>query len=336
MLHHRAGVAQLYLLQPTPKVASRAVRPKGFTLVELLVVIAIIGILVAMLLPAVQSAREAARRMQCQNHLKQLGLACLNHETSFGIFPDGGEAPWLWRTKINSVPARAGKQDWGIFYQILPFIEQENLWRLDSDVDLAKTPVSVYFCPTRRSPQVLLAPSGFGYFTEGYLRAMNDYAGNAGTDATGNNGAFNQGNGLDGVIVRKPGGTDRGSAVGISAIRDGTSNTLLVGEKCYNIGRRGEWQPDDDAGFVEGWDFDTVRWGRFQPSADWSDNTSASAYSTNSFLSLRGAFGSSHSGGMQSVFADGSVHMISYSISLDVFKNLSSRNDGKVVSADAY
>lgn len=312
-------------------------RFRAFTLVELLVVIAIIGILIALLLPAVQSAREAARRIQCQNHLKQIGLACLTHENTHGILPDGGESPWQWRTKLNGRPAVAGNQNWSVFYQILPYLEQENTWRLDSDVELAKTPISIYFCPTRRAPEVLLAPSGFGYFTEGWERAMNDYAGNGGIDETGSNGAFIQGNGLDGVITRRPSGAaDRGSPVSMAHIRDGTSSTLMIGEKCYNVGRRGEWQPDDDGGFVEGWDFDTIRWGRFQPSPDWSDSTAASGYSTNSFLTLRSAFGSSHAGGFQGVFVDGSVHMIGYGISLDVFKNLSSRNDGQVISGNAF
>src|SRR5687768_6477407 len=70
-------------------------RPRGFTLVELLVVIAIIGILVALLLPAVQAARESARRTQCKNHLKQLSLAFLTHENTYGYFPSGGWG-WVW------------------------------------------------------------------------------------------------------------------------------------------------------------------------------------------------------------------------------------------------
>ncbi len=128
---------------------------KAFTLVELLVVIAIIGILIALLLPAVQAARESARRLQCSNHLKQIGLACLNHESAFGVLPDGGERYWLSRTINDGTPAQAGKQNWGVFYQILPYIEQKNVWSLASDADIRSTPIAIYFCPSRRAPEVL-------------------------------------------------------------------------------------------------------------------------------------------------------------------------------------
>ena len=100
----------------------------GFTLVELLVVITIIGILIALLLPAVQAAREAARRLQCQNNLKQLALGCLNHEQSQGYLPAAGcgkPMPWLW---VGDPDEGFGKQQHGgWFYNILPFIEQQAL-----------------------------------------------------------------------------------------------------------------------------------------------------------------------------------------------------------------
>jgi prepilin-type N-terminal cleavage/methylation domain-containing protein len=97
---------------------------RGFTLVELLVVIAIIGILIALLLPAVQAAREAARRMQCSNHMKQLGLAILNYEDSLGVLPPG--AQWL--------PFKPDGSTWTDRYHccmlvhILPYMEQQMVW----------------------------------------------------------------------------------------------------------------------------------------------------------------------------------------------------------------
>jgi len=310
-------------------------RPRGFTLVELLVVITIIGILIALLLPAVQAAREAARRAQCSNHLKQIGLACLNHEQAYGILPDGGERYWLSRTMLDGRPAPAGKQNWGVLYQILPYLEQENVWSLASDADVYGTRIATYFCPSRRAPEVL---SNNPLSLTSGSRAQNDYAGNGGTDPEGNQGWAILGNGKDGVIVRRPDNSAaRSNPVGIAEIRDGTSNTLLAGEKALNQGRQGEWQPDDDGGFIEGWDFDTIRWGYFPPLADWNDTSDATRYGNNgTFVPLHGAFGSAHAGAFNSVFVDGSVHPISYSISLETFKRLSSRNDGEVVSADAF
>jgi len=167
---------------------------------------------------------------------------------------------------------------------------------------------------------------------------MNDYAGNGGADPTGNQGWAILSNGKDGTIVRRPNNAgDRSGPVDIAAVRDGTSNTLLVAEKAFNQGRRGQWQPDDDGGYVEGWDFDTIRWGYFPPVVDWNDTSDLSRYGNNgTFVPLHGAFGAAHASGFQSVFVDGSVHSISYGITLDVLKRLSSRNDGQVVSANEF
>jgi hypothetical protein len=287
----------------------------------------------------VQAAREAARRIQCTNHLKQIGLACLNHESARRILPDGGERYWLPRTMLGNKPATAGQQNWGVFYQILPYIEEDTIWRTTSDADVCKATVPTSFCPSRRTSAVLKDnPLGLPAMVGSPERSQNDYAGNAGSDNTGDMGWSIYGNGKDGVIVRRPNGaTDRSAAVELSAIRDGTSKVLLVAEKAYNAGRLDQWQPDDDGGFVEGFDADTVRWGMFPPIPDWFDVTSASAYGNNgTFIANHGAFGAAHPGAFNAAYVDGSLHSINYEIDADVFKTLCSRDSGKVKSGSEY
>jgi prepilin-type N-terminal cleavage/methylation domain-containing protein/prepilin-type processing-associated H-X9-DG protein len=131
---------------------------KGFTLVELLVVIAIIGILVALLLPAIQAARESARRSQCQTHLKNIGLAILNHHDARKVFPTGGskylQAGYQLEQNIeNGKPLGPDRQglSWG--FQILPYLEETAAFQLQTSVDLQQVVVPVYVCPSRRQPK---------------------------------------------------------------------------------------------------------------------------------------------------------------------------------------
>lgn len=142
-------------------------RRRGFTLVELLVVIAIIGVLVALLLPAVQAAREAARRAQCMNQLKQIGLAMQNHVSALKVFPTAGNVPnpdiGNYTTGGRSNPGRPNgpeKQGLGWAYQILPYLEQGSIKGIVTQLQLQQSTVPGYFCPSRRSPEKVVGVGG--------------------------------------------------------------------------------------------------------------------------------------------------------------------------------
>lgn len=316
------------------RVASGAgsVPTHAFTLVELLVVIAIIGVLVALLLPAVQAAREAARRSQCLNNLKQMGIAFHLHADAQEILPTGGSSIWSKRTTDKSRPNErefgdrgrpllAPDQNWGWAYQILPFIEQQALW--DAPVaQVTPTPVSTYFCPTR-------GPSRVHELSNGPDRAQIDYAGNAGASDEGSTAYAQYGDAADGVVVRATLGRTGDPfdnfgppVVPGRQIVDGLSNTLMVGEKNVNAALLDRRQGNDDAGYVEGWDHDTIRWGHFQPTPDFSDPT------VDVPVPVLGAFGSSHAGGFNTVFCDGSVRPINFDVDAEVFAFVTSRDDG--------
>src|SRR5687768_12080686 len=160
---------------------------KAFTLVELLVVIAIIGILVALLLPAIQSAREASRRTTCSNHLRQLALAFHTHHSAHRFFPSAGGPDWQWHmTYKNGRPAVAPLQHGGWGFQILPYIESDAVWRGgDGKTDMEKsilaisTPDPLFFCPTRRAPEVIVAQDWYAFPSNSgrsFGHAKNDYA----------------------------------------------------------------------------------------------------------------------------------------------------------------
>lgn len=271
---------------------------RGFTLIELLVVIAIIAVLVALLLPAVQQAREAARRTQCKNNLKQIGLAFHNYQDNFRVLPDGGNDNTNDPANYpcNNCCNANNRGEWNWMYQIMPMIDQANLQAGTVDSTIYSTPIPAYFCATRRRP------GKYG------SSAKSDYAGNCG-DAMGN---------YNGAVIRrscKP-------SIDFAQFVDGTSNTILIGEKQTNVNNFGGSGGDNEAYVNSGWDQDEIRWGALNnaPQPDFLHPVEPPAF-------WSGRFGSSHDGAFNVVLVDGSVRSISYNVDAETFRRVCVRND---------
>lgn len=308
---------------------------RAFTLVELLVVIAIIGILVALLLPAVQSAREAARRMQCQNNLKQMALGAMNHENAHGILPCGGWG-YYW---IGDPDQGFGKnQPGGWIYNLLPYCEQTALHDMGKgetfankktiNMTVVRTPVSWVNCPSRR-PSIAYPNDWDTNHTVGYNCnptthiTRSDYAANAGTAGVPHGaGAGDLASGLNKDAPDRNGTAFERSEIAIKDIPDGTTNTFLYGEKYLN--------PDNYRTGKDGADNESLYTGNN------NDNYRSAGQSYRLFRDTKGAaytenFGSVHDNGAYFALCDGSVRNISYTVDLITYERMGNRKDGLVV-----
>ena len=308
------------------------VRRAGFTLVELLVVIAIIGVLVALLLPAVQSAREAARRMRCTNQLKQIGLACHNVHDVTGTFPSGHRVTYNGSTQVYFM-------GWAV--QILPYIEQDALFKQYDDTVpnlhannkfVRESFMATYTCPSElKTKQILIPATQADAGAAGTVAfMMSTYRGMSGVSATGFDQwagyptevivNMAQGAGLRGMLH-----TDWPSGVSperMANITDGTSNTLLVGERSTRTTlNRGTFWADS---------FNLYNLsGGYAQSAALLPDYDACIRVANDQAQCKYGWGSFHPNQINFVYGDGSVRPVNLNLDMKIFTYLATIGNGE-------
>ncbi|QEG20945.1 DUF1559 domain-containing protein [Mariniblastus fucicola] len=295
---------------------------RGFTLVELLVVIAIIGILIGMLLPAVQQVREAARRIQCANNVRQLGLAVMNYESAHMHFPSG------WRTESEFLPL--AEPGWGWSAEILPFIESSNVHRQidfrlavdDHDhEDIIQSVIPVYLCPSDpaedvQNMDVHIDEDDHDHdfpHDDGDDDDDHDHGGELLAGRSNYSGMFGSGE-LDEYLGSGNGAFFANSELPIARFTDGTSNTIIIGE------RTNEHGPISWVGLIPELDAPAAR------------IVGAADHPLSDDHGHLEDFASHHPGGINVVLGDGSTHFVDRSISLEVYQALATRAGGEVAN----
>lgn len=317
----------------------KRVETRGFTLIELLVVIAIIGVLIAMLLPAVQAAREAARRAQCTNNLKQIGIALHSYHDVNDVFPASMNS---WSTGAYFTA----------FTAILPYMEQAPLlasYNLNlNNIDFANTtatltPVASYLCPTMTPPKYrkpdptnndFAAPASYAMCTGSRYAWAWSYTRAYGVP--------------DGVLVpnevwNTPGGPlVANGPIGIRSVTDGSSQTLVVGEQDYALKNEFFTPPDPRAGSPKGgggvWCDGYPTSGSFSAYAPFNVHLHLTAADGPDYRERSGvaSFRSQHPGGANFLYVDGSVRFLRENVDRTIYRGLATRAGGECISADSY